>query len=46
MESFNTIKKAREALKDKVKMFDYEEIDDKIGYVVGFLYPDESWGER
>lgn len=28
------------------KMFDYEEIDDKIGYVVGFLYPDESWGER
>lgn len=28
------------------KMFDYEEIDDKIGYVIGFLYPDESWGER
>lgn len=28
------------------KMFDYEEIDDKIGYVVGFLYPGERWGER
>lgn len=36
------------------KMFDYAEIDDKIGYVVGFLIPDEpnnpettySWGER
>lgn len=28
------------------KIFDYEEIDDKIGYVVGFLFPDGSWGER
>lgn len=28
------------------KMFDYDEIDDKIGYVVGFLFPDGSWGER
>lgn len=30
----------------KNKMFDYEEIDDKIGYIVGFLNPDGSWGER
>lgn len=28
------------------KMFSIDEIDDKIGYVVGFLYPDGSWGER
>lgn len=30
----------------KNKMFTREEIDDKIGYVVGFLYPDGTWGER
>lgn len=23
-----------------------EDIDEKLGYVVGFLYPDGSWGER
>ena len=23
-----------------------EDIDDKLGYVIGFLYPDRSWGER
>ena len=23
-----------------------EDIDDKLGYVIGFLYPDASWGER
>lgn len=36
------------------KIFDYDEIDDKIGYVIGYLIPDEpdnpkttySWGER
>lgn len=28
------------------KMFSSEEIDDKIGYVIGFLYPDGTWGER
>ncbi len=30
----------------KNKMFNYNEIDDKIGYVVGFLFPDGTWGER
>lgn len=28
------------------KLFDYEEIDDKIGYVIGFLNPDGTWGTR
>jgi hypothetical protein len=23
-----------------------EDIEDKLGYVIGFLYPDRSWGER
>jgi len=27
-------------------LFDHDEIDDKIGYVVGFLYPDGAWGVR
>lgn len=27
-------------------LFKLEEIDDKIGYVIGFLYPDGKWGER
>lgn len=27
-------------------LFRKEEIDDKMGYVIGFLYPDGSWGER
>lgn len=27
-------------------MFKYDEIDDKIGYVIGFLYPDKTWGMR
>ena len=28
------------------KEFLKEEIDDKLGYVVGFLHPDRSWGVR
>lgn len=27
-------------------LFNYEDIDDRIGYVIGFLHPDESWGIR
>ena len=27
-------------------LFDISEIDDKIGYVIGFLNPDGSWGIR
>lgn len=27
-------------------LFDRDEIDDKIGYVVGFLHPDGTWGVR
>lgn len=27
-------------------LFRREEIDDKMGYVIGFLYPDGTWGER
>ena len=34
------------AITNKKKMFSYDEIDDRFGYVVGFLNPDGSWGER
>lgn len=27
-------------------LFKKEEIDDKMGYVIGFLYPDGTWGDR
>ena len=34
------------AITNKKKIFSYDEIDDRFGYVVGFLNPDGSWGER
>ena len=34
------------AITNKKKMFSYDEIDDRFGYVVGFLHPDGSLGER
>ena len=34
------------ALTNSKLIFDYEEIEDRIGYVIGFLTPDGEWGER
>lgn len=42
------------AITNKKKIFSFDDVDDKLGYVVGFLEPDEpdneetsySWGER
>ena len=34
------------AITNKRKIFSFDEIDDRFGYVVGFLNPDGSWGER
>ena len=33
-------------LSENKYVFLKEDIDDKIGYVVGFLHPDRSWGGR
>lgn len=34
------------AITNKRKIFSFDEIDDRFGYVVGFLNPDGTWGER
>ena len=34
------------AITNKKKMFSFDDIDDRFGYVVGFLHPDGTWGER
>lgn len=34
------------AITNKKKVFSYDEIDDRFGYVVGWLDPDGEWGER
>ena len=34
------------AITNKRKIFSFDEIDDRFGYVVGFINPDGSWGER
>lgn len=34
------------SITNKKKIFSYDEIDDRFGYVVGWLEPDGEWGER
>lgn len=34
------------SITNKKKIFSYGEIDDRFGYIVGFLEPDKEWGER
>ena len=34
------------AITNKKKIFAFDEIDDRFGYVIGFLDPDNEWGER
>lgn len=34
------------AITNNRKIFSYDEIDDRFGYVIGYLEPDNEWGER
>ena len=34
------------AITNRKKIFSWEDIDDRFGYVVGFLHPDLTWGIR
>lgn len=41
-----TIIKYLSIIDGKNVLFTRDEIDDKYGYVIGFLYPDGTWGDR
>ena len=34
------------AITNQKKIFSYDDIDDRFGYIVGFLDPDNEWCER